>query len=368
MATYQLIGAEVSLYTGKLRCYLNYKNIPYEEIVASKEVYRDIIIPRTGVRYIPVLITDDNVALQDTTVIIDALESRYPSPSVYPGGPLQKLVALLLETYADEWLVIPAMYYRWSIAENREFAIREFGRTSAPGATPEEQSAIGQETAKPFAGALPRLGISADNGAAIETSFLALLADLERHFARYPFLLGERPSIGDLGLIGPLYAHLYRDPYSGRLLTEKAPRVAAWVQRMIDSGVHQHSIDGDFLSEDQVPDTLLPIIARMFREQGSVLLQTMAQLQHWAEDHPDIRVPRAIGECTFTIEGVGATRLTFPYMQWMWQRCVDAYQPLEDSDKQRVDTFLESVPGALELLNTPIGRRLGRENNQVILV
>ena len=67
MALHQLIGAEVSLYTGKLRCYLKYKDIPFEEVTASREVFQEIIIPRTGVRYIPVLITDQDEAIQDTT-------------------------------------------------------------------------------------------------------------------------------------------------------------------------------------------------------------------------------------------------------------------------------------------------------------
>src|SRR5690349_17598234 len=105
---HKLIGAEVSLYTGKVRAYLRYKGIPFEEVAASAEIYRDVIIPRTGVRYIPVLISDDDVAVQDSTAIIDFMEARYPEAPVYPSGPVQRLVALVLETYADEWLVVPA--------------------------------------------------------------------------------------------------------------------------------------------------------------------------------------------------------------------------------------------------------------------
>src|SRR3990167_2193373 len=125
---HQLIGAQVSLYTGKLRCYLDYKAIPYDEIVASTEVYREVIIPRTGVQYIPVLISDDDIAVQDTTEIIDFLEARYPTAPIYPATPKQKLMALLLEIYGDEWLVLPAMHYRWNVPKNPEFARQEFGR------------------------------------------------------------------------------------------------------------------------------------------------------------------------------------------------------------------------------------------------
>lgn len=209
-AEHQLIGAPVSLYTGKLRSYLRRKNIPFTEVLATAEVYRDVILPRTGVRYIPILITCDDQAVQDTTVIIDLLEQRYPEASVYPDGPTQRLVALLLEVYGDEWLVIPAMHYRWNIPENRAFALAEFGRTSAPHASAETQSAIAGKLSKPFAGALPGLGVHEHTVSAIEESYLALLGELDRHFQSYPFLLGDRPCIGDYGLLGPLYAHLYR--------------------------------------------------------------------------------------------------------------------------------------------------------------
>lgn len=363
MTQHQLIGAEVSLYTGKLRSYLKYKGIPFEESIASKDVYRDVIIPRTGVSYIPVFITDDDVALQDTTEIIDFLEQRYPEHSIYPTGPCQKLVSLLLETYGDEWLVIPAMHYRWSFNENREFAIAEFGRTSAPHASAEEQLAIGQANSKPFAGALPRLGVTAANIPAIEKSYLALLSDLDRHFADYPFLLGSQPSIGDFGLIGPLYAHLYRDPYSGRLMEKHAPNVVAWVKRMIEPAPQS----GEFLPDDQLPETLLPILARLFKEQGPVLQETMKQVSHWADSHDDKSLPRAIGEITFSVEGVEATRLTFPYMQWMWQRCVDAYQQLDDADKTRTEQYLTDIPNAVELLQQSIHHRVLRENNKLQL-
>ncbi|GGI90429.1 glutathione S-transferase family protein [Halopseudomonas pertucinogena] len=245
---YQLIGAPVSLYTGKVRSYLQFKGIPFTEQLATPQVYRDLIIPRTGVRYIPVLVTPQDQVLQDSTEIIDHLEQQFPEPAIYPTGPSQKLIALLLETYGDEWLVIPAMLYRWMIDENREFAIAEFGRVRLPEASAGEQYQAGLEASGPFAGALPRLGVTPHSRAALEQSYLALLAELDRHFAEHDFLLGGRPSIGDYGLIGPLYAHLYRDPASGRLMREKAPQVAAWVERMIDPPAA-----GGFLPDDELP-------------------------------------------------------------------------------------------------------------------
>ena len=111
---YQLYGSEASYFTGKVRSYLRYKGIAYEEHQATLTVYKNLILPRTGVHYVPVLISPDDIAVQDTTDIIDFLEQRFPDNSIYPDTPLQKLVALLFEVYADEWLILPAMHYRWN--------------------------------------------------------------------------------------------------------------------------------------------------------------------------------------------------------------------------------------------------------------
>lgn len=357
--THQLIGTEVSLYTGKLRCYLKYKNIPFEDVLSTQQVYKDVILPRTGVGYIPVLITDDDIALQDTTEIIDFLETRYTDHSIYPSTPKQNLVSLLLETYGDEWLVIPAMHYRWNFEENRTFAISEFGRTSAPQVSKEEQIAIGEATSKPFAGALPRLGVTPEAIPAIEQSYLDLLADLDKHFAQHPFLLGSQPCMGDFGLIGPLYAHLYRDPMSGRIMDEHAPNVVAWIKRMIDPT----PLSGEFLANDEVPETLFPILQRMVNEQASVITQTIDQIAQWVEQNEGNAIDRVIGKLKFTVEGTNNTRLTFPYMQWMWQRCHDFYH--NQSDKNVVSELLSSVNGLEELLNTPIKNRINRVENKM---
>src|SRR5690606_7385904 len=307
---YKLIGAPVSLYTGKVRCYLQFKGITFEEVLATPQIYQELIIPRTGVRYIPVLVTPDDRVIQDSTEIIDYLEQRFPDRPVYPAGPRQRLVALLLEVYGDEWLVNPAMLYRWMIEENRQFAIAEFGRTRLPEASPEEQYAAGLEASAPFAAALPRLGITEHSRAAIEASYLALLDELNLHFSSHDYLLGDRPCIGDFGLIGPLYAHLYRDPASGRLMQERAPQVARWVERMISPAVASQG--GDFLPDDAVPDTLLPIIKRMFDEQVPVLMETARQLEEWITANPDAtEIPRAIGKLRYRLGDMEEERLVF---------------------------------------------------------
>lgn len=361
MPEHQLLGAECSYYTGKARAYLRYKGIPFREVVASREVYKNVILPRTGVSMIPVLISDDDIAVQDTTEIIDFLEERYPEAPVYPDTPVQRLVALLFEVYGDEWLVIPAMHYRWSFPENRDFAIGEFGRLSSPGESPEKQLEIGEHVAKPFAGALPVLGVNEESAAGIEKSYLDFLRDFDTHLADHDFLLGSKPSIGDFGLYGPLYAHLYRDPYSGRLMKEEAPRVAAWVERMQNPQVRA----GSFLPDDQVPATLEPMLKRMFEEQGAVLQNTIAAVAAWAGENEG-QLPRALGMHDYRIGGITAQRMIFPFNLWMWQRPFDQYHGMEAASRERADELLRRT-GGYELINRDIPRRVRRENNRLIL-
>ena len=336
---FKLYGSEVSYFTGKVRAYLRWKGLPFEEVPSDAIAFRDVIVPRVGFPVIPVLLTPENDCLQDSTEIIEALERRQPEPSVTPAGPRQQVVSLLLELYGDEWLVIPAMHYRWH--HNRDWAIAQFGALSAPDATPEAQQEIGARRAAPFARAAELLGGEPGMHAAIEQSYEALLAELSAHFATHPNLLGSRPGMGDFGLIGPLYAHQYRDPWTGRHMREKAPRVAQWVERMQQPVPHS----GEFLAADALPDTLRPVLARMFREQFPVLADSALRVREWMAEHPGDPLPRAIGSHAFTLEGRQGSRIIRPYSLWMLQRARDAFKALAPQDQAAIGDWLRDLGG-----------------------
>lgn len=355
--THILYGAPLSLYSGKARAYLDWKNIDYREMLATPDIHRDVIIPHVGRSVIPVVQTADGTILQDTTRIIDHFEQSEGGPSIYPDTPRQRLAALLLETFGDEWLVIPAMHYRWNY--NEEWVYGEFGKTAAPNAAPEEQYAVGQKAGQRFRGFVPMLGISEATIPAIEQSYETLLADLNAHFSGHDFLFGSRPSIGDYGLIGPLYAHNYRDPESGKIMERLAPQVAAWVRRMVEV---QTPLSGTFLTDDDIPGTLLPILQRMMDEQLPYLERVAAMLEDWLAENPDTELPRAVGMADFTIEGVTGQRIAVPFSLWMLQRALDFYASLEDPDKRECDKLLEQIGGA-ELLDLSSSPRLTFENH-----
>ena len=364
---YRLYGGEISYYSGKVRAYLRYKGTPFEEYRATRDIYKEIILPRVGWPVIPVVVTPDDQTLQDSTDIIDALELRFPEPAVYPEGPCQKLAALLLEVYGDEWLKIPAMHYRWN--HNTDWIIREFGRLSRPDASPEEQDEIGERTCRPFRGSLPALGVSDQTIPAIEASYEALLRDLDAHLREHPFLLGSRPSIGDFGLIGPLYAHQYRDPASGALMERLAPAVVAWVKRMMKPRPDHAA--GAFLPNDEVPGTLLPILQRMTAEQFPVLAATRVAFEEWNLTHPAEAIPRGIGLHEFTLEQgtpleVQGERAVFPFDLWMFQRAQDHYRGLADGERVAADEFLARIGGDQAMFAEDSSTRLTRVDFRLV--
>jgi len=361
---YTMYGAEFSLYSGKLRAYLRKKAIPFVEKSPSVLTYRRFIEPRTGVRFVPVLQTPDDQVLQDTTAIIDALEPVFPEHGVYPETPRQRLAALLLELYGDEWLLIPAMHYRWSFpADNQPFIFDEFGTMGFPWFPKFIRRRLGRKLGGRFAGFLPTLGITEATAPAIERSYQSLLAELDAHFAEHAFLLGARPSIGDFGLVGPLYAHLYRDPYPGRLMRERAPNVAAWVERMVSP----EPADGGFLADDEIPNTLWPVLERMAREQVPVLVDSEWRLAEWRREHPDINsVPRALGEHRFELEGVIGKRRVLPHALWRWQRPRDWIRSLPPERRPAAQEMAARL-GLRVALNAPPKVRLARRNNKFVM-
>lgn len=358
MRPYTLYGTEHSYFTGKLRPYLRYKGIPFREKQVTLWTYQRLILPRTGQRFIPVLLTPEGELLQDTTEIIDTLEQRFQQRPVYPAGAKQKLTALLLELYADEWFLLPGMHYRWSYqAQQDDYLMGEFGRIAGPWPGPLAR-AIGRRLSKPFAGSLKFLGVTGRTCPAVEAWFEQFLADFETHLAQQPYLLGSRPCLADFALAGPLGAHILRDPYSRQMLESKATRTLDWLRRI--NAPDQP--EGEFLPDDEVPETLLPILRHLFSEQWPILEDTARALPAWREQHPDKRrVSRALGWHEFSIGGVREKRLMFSNALWMMQRPLDAYRALNDADRDEVDSWLEQCGGREALQFIPPLRLVRRD-------
>ncbi|XP_033123787.1 uncharacterized protein LOC117122331 [Anneissia japonica] len=378
----KLIGSELSPYTGKVRAYLRYKRIPFDPVQSSLEINEEILTPAVGWRVIPVIVTPEQKYVQDSTEIIHYLEKLHPQPSIYPQSPCQQIVSMLLELYADEWLVLPIMHYRWSFKENMPFIKQEFGNTAFPKESPASQRELAEMAMARFSNMLPVLGVNKETKPEIERGYQELLTWLSKHFEVYPFLLGYKPCIADFAFHGMLYAHLYRDPYPGYIMKQQAPLVCSWIEKMNqftkDRMLYTHSVkDGkivldpleasqeDFLTDDQIPETLFPILSTIFTEQAPEILDNCNILRVYLKEHHDVKkLPRNLGMHKFKVGNVISTRGSMTYPIWMLQSITDYYNSLPGKARNQIDAFLHKFKGAKEFVSVDLTDcRVERINN-----
>jgi glutathione S-transferase len=363
-ARYELIGAEASYYTAKVRAALRAKRLPFREVLATRQVFATHPMFRDGIRSLPVLVTPDGQAVADSTDIIDLLETRHPEPALLPPSPWLRVVALLLEAYADEWLLIAAMHHRWCFpAENREFILAETGRSLVPDASPAEQRRAGEKLERNFVAGLPLLGITDETKPAIERWYIELLDQLEAHLATTAFLLGARLSLADVALMGPFYGHFSRDPHPGRLMRERAPRVAAWVERVHGTA----GATGDWPAADVTAPTLDPVLRRVAGEHLPVLLDIARRTEEWIDANPGRPIPRGIGMHDVQIGGVCAARSVTPYAVTMLQGVLDECHALPAAAREAIDANLRRLGGPA-LGPIVLRHRLRRHDNVLEVV
>lgn len=356
---YRLYGSEVSYFTAKVRPALRYKRVPFVEILASGAAFRDVIRPRTGLAFIPVIITPDDDTWQDTSVILDRLEERFPAPPLVPGSPAQRVVANLFELYADEFLPLPAMHYRWSFPESVAKARADFAATSG-------DSGTASKFADRMSGSIALLGVVPESIPAIEAHTADLLQHLSDHLAEQPYLLGGRPSLAEMGMVGPFYAHLYLDAVPGRLLRETAPRVCHWIERIN----HPDPDDrGEWLAGDALAPTLRPVLELIGGDAVPLILDTLRDFESWAVDNRSANPepPRATGMHTTRLRGVSFQRYTSPYTLWMVQRTLDAYHGCDAAGRAAVDQAIAGT-GIEELLAFKSTHRLEKRGFRLAFV
>jgi glutathione S-transferase len=359
---YTLYGAPLSLYTGKTRAYLRFKQIPYEEVFSSRKIYKDIIIPNTGVQFIPVVKTPQGRYLQDTSAIMDVLELEFKERSVTPPTPKQKLISAIFEMWGDDYLLIPAMHYRWN-HDNFPFIYEEFGKIAFPSMPAFVRRFVGKKLGAKFKGFVPMLGITPKSIPAIETWYEQhVLPLLDAHFSTHAYLLGDRPCIGDFGLMGPLYAHLYRDPAPGKLMKKIAPNVAKWVERMNEI----KPVSGDWLADDKIPDTLFELLKRQFLEFWPIQIDAMERSQTWMKEHPETdKLPRMLGKHNYQLGDISEERVIRSFSHWKLQRVLDIYDAFDETEKASVDPLLVEL-GGLDAMQTKISQRVCRKNNLLV--
>jgi glutathione S-transferase len=347
-APYVFHAYDVSYFSAKVRPALRYKKLWYEERRADlREIHR-----RTGLYFIPVLITPEGDTWQDSTDIFDRLEDRHPTPPLFPGSPLQRMAAHLVELYADEFGTLPAMHYRWGSAE-REASSR--ARFSAMTGSRE----LGNLAADRMVAARLAVGANEATAPVIEAHTHELLDALSTHFEAHSYLLGERMSFADCALMGPFYAHLFVDLESRQLLLDRAWRVVGWIERCNAPNPDQQ---GEWLSADALAPQLRAVLEVMGRDAAPLILDLVRHCEAWIDQNADgsKALPRAAGKCETGMRGVSFERSAALYCVWSIQRVHAAWRSLSDSERELVTQALASSGWDELLAYTPRHRLIRR--------
>lgn len=113
----QVIGSYISPYVRKVLVCLALKGLKYEIDPIAPFVGNEEFTRLSPLKRVPVLI-DDELVLNDSSVICQYLEDKHPSPSVYPQNIAARAKARWLEEYADTRLadgLIWRLFYELSI-------------------------------------------------------------------------------------------------------------------------------------------------------------------------------------------------------------------------------------------------------------
>jgi glutathione S-transferase len=287
---YVMWGGEHSLFTRKLQAMLNYLDLDYEFKLKTRDTGAHMEA-RLGTHFIPGLETPEGWFIHDTTPIGLMLNAKYSDRPILPATPVQRIAAHLLEDWADEWFGRYAISSRWCYPHNVDhvaigFYANFIGKFMDEGLTEAERA----EAAERIKLVRDNFGLNAcanrgcgpDQAVHVRRDFEQLMVHAERHYRQYRFLLGDRASLGDFTFAGLFKAHIAADPEPRSWIEGCAPAMLEYMNRVFDA----RTDDGQYLSDDALPETLTPFFEHMRDNYHRFLVvsrEALAAGEKWCE-------------------------------------------------------------------------------------
>ncbi len=360
----ELYGWDVSPYTEKVKKYFEYKAIPFRYKNPNIMTLSRKIKTVAGKLIMPVVFDRDGTVIQDSTVIINHYEEKFPDKPIIPQSPKLKILCMMIELFGDEWLPMASLHYRWNYPENTDFIMSEFGSNALPYMPKFIQTLVAKKLGKQLSGYLPKLGITEYTIEAFEVTVEKLLGLLDTHFANHAYLLGGRPTLADFSVYGQLYAHLHRDPYPENLIS-KHTNLMRWVDNI--HNISTSDTSGELFGDD-LPETLMTLLKFMFELQASLVRQSIASVSTWSINQaPGTRVPGRIGEAEIVFEGVKGKRMSTTYPYWMFQQIQDAFLATASSEQEQARGLLQKFDIA-DLFDVPLTNRVELRKTRLYLL
>lgn len=230
-APYTLYTMQNSPYSDKIRAFLRYKKLAVVEHIENGETRFSVLQARTGKTMVPVVITPDDRAMNDSTAIAADLEDAHPEPPTRWKDPETDTVAMLLEDYADEWLVRIMLASRWyhpaDAAQNA--AIIACGM--AHGVYGLEFQRAARDFPPSIVSTLPKMGATPENAEGWYAMLPRIFAALAAALGRSLFLTGSAPHQVDFAFYGQLN-QIRRDPTGHGWVAAAPEAVRTWLERI----------------------------------------------------------------------------------------------------------------------------------------
>ena len=337
---YRLYGWRASHFTAKLRAYMNFKSLDYEEKQCSLYDLVSRLPKKTGTSSMPAVETEEGIWLSDTPEIIAWLESKHKTNPVLPTTPKQKIGAMLLENWIDDtWLKI-SIHTRWSYPVNFEKKLQsETGKALLPFAPRSMQRWVSKKLfADRIISYLPSQGVIPEQIELLENWANRLLDILNEHFKQHAYLFGQHPSIADYALIGGIGGHLNYDPWPKEHWM--APRIylSDWANRT-HSG---KAVNSGFLNNDEIPVSLYPLFDIVANEYFPIIESTVESVRHHISNASlttGAKLPRVMDSITYPMLDQTFSSAPFTYSLWRMQRLKNTYESFESTEKEAVDRW-----------------------------
>jgi len=251
------MGLEPSPYTMKVLSFLRFKAIAFEWVSRDLKAEKEFQA-HAKVQLIPLLFFHNGETMQDSTPILERLDTEYPEPGIHPEDEALWFLSCLFEEFGDEWCNKLMFFQRWFYSADARSTGQRLAKERYGG---QWWSAIAQPVIAHMMvrRMVPRLVYSGGNETNIpqlKESFEALTGMLEAHFQSRPYLLGGRPCFGDFGLWCNLY-QAWTDPTAKAYLDANATKLVGYIKRMLNPAV-----EGEFEPLEALAPTLTPILSQ----------------------------------------------------------------------------------------------------------
>ena len=232
----EIIGANASPYSRKLRAILRYRRIPHIWRWRQPGMGADVESVRPAL--IPMMRMPGEAQWRvDSTPLAYALETYSRERSIVPPCPAEAFLCHLIEDFADEWGTKWMFHHRWKHDATAERAAIWIAQEMLADLTVTQVQAFAEQFQARQRSRMALVGSSPETAPIIEQSYRRILAVLGESLSGRQYLFGSRPSLADFALYGQL-VQLATDIWPRDLMRELAPLLESWLALLDDaSGV-----------------------------------------------------------------------------------------------------------------------------------